>query len=348
MKPTEEQIRTATRVVEAFRADIRDLGDFNAMKLLSERVATVLAAASDAARDAADKAADDRWCKAMETADWDGGVFHYNGQIYPWPRGFVPDVPATWKSKTDEAHRSGFFAGYQAGWAEGRNEVESNVNEDAKISYQTQEAKRLRKLAEAESATHSYDASLAALKRTYLIYLAWQPDGDASTFLSWAKDESDACEQITGDDEGSVLARQRVMAPDAVVEAVRTWARAECGVTQADAVLSQLTAYDDALVAPHVTTYACVDCSKPITDGIMEGAGNGTGQRFRHRKGYGCHAKCENCGMVDVPLKDGFCNGCTCSSCGAHGSMDAGGMCSDVLFSYKACQAKQAEKLVGG
>lgn len=51
--------------------------------------------------DAADKAADDRWCAALEKADWDGGVFHYEGRIYPWPRGFVPDVPATWASKLD-------------------------------------------------------------------------------------------------------------------------------------------------------------------------------------------------------------------------------------------------------
>jgi hypothetical protein len=48
---------------------------------------------------AADKAADDRWCKALELADWDGGVFHYDGGIYPWPRGFVPDCPMTWEEK---------------------------------------------------------------------------------------------------------------------------------------------------------------------------------------------------------------------------------------------------------
>jgi hypothetical protein len=49
---------------------------------------------------AADKAADKRWTAALAHADWDGGVFHHEGRIYPWPRGFVPDCPATWASKT--------------------------------------------------------------------------------------------------------------------------------------------------------------------------------------------------------------------------------------------------------
>jgi len=48
----------------------------------------------------AEKAADARWCAALERADWDGGVFHYEGRIYPWPNGFVPDCPATWTAKT--------------------------------------------------------------------------------------------------------------------------------------------------------------------------------------------------------------------------------------------------------
>lgn len=48
----------------------------------------------------AEKDADARWNAALEAADWDGGVFHYDGRIYPWPRGFVPDCPATWASKT--------------------------------------------------------------------------------------------------------------------------------------------------------------------------------------------------------------------------------------------------------
>jgi hypothetical protein len=69
------------------------------------RVRTTLLAAADRIEEltkelaAADKAADDRWCKALEVADWDGEVFHYDGRIYPWPRGFVPDVPATWEEK---------------------------------------------------------------------------------------------------------------------------------------------------------------------------------------------------------------------------------------------------------
>jgi len=50
-------------------------------------------------REEADKAADARWCAALEAADWDGGVFHHEGRIYPWPRGFVPDCPATWAQR---------------------------------------------------------------------------------------------------------------------------------------------------------------------------------------------------------------------------------------------------------
>ena len=52
-----------------------------------------------------DKEADERWCAAMKAADWDGGVFHHEGRIYPWPRGFVPDCPATWEVKVDERLR---------------------------------------------------------------------------------------------------------------------------------------------------------------------------------------------------------------------------------------------------
>jgi hypothetical protein len=47
----------------------------------------------------AEKAADDRWAAALDLADWDGGVFHYDGRIYPWPSGFVPNCPATWEEQ---------------------------------------------------------------------------------------------------------------------------------------------------------------------------------------------------------------------------------------------------------
>jgi len=53
----------------------------------------------------AERETSERWEKAMETADWDGGVFHYDGRIYPWPRGFVPDVPATWAERNRAVRR---------------------------------------------------------------------------------------------------------------------------------------------------------------------------------------------------------------------------------------------------
>jgi hypothetical protein len=40
-----------------------------------------------------------------------------------------------------------------------------------------------------------------------------------------------------------------------------------------------------------------------------------------------CADECENCGMVDVPLDEGFCVGCTCAHCGTHGSMNDMGWC---------------------
>jgi len=56
--------------------------------------------------------------------------------------------------------------------------------------------------------------------------------------------------------------------------------------------------------------------------------------------------ECENCGMIDVPLdKDGFCEGCMCTCCGAHGSMDEVGMCSSALFSYPKCRELRAKRL---
>jgi len=48
--------------------------------------------------------------------------------------------------------------------------------------------------------------------------------------------------------------------------------------------------------------------------------------------------ECENCGMIGVPIVHGFCEGCTCNCCGANGSMDAGGQCSNVLDSYQTCR----------
>lgn len=37
--------------------------------------------------------------------------------------------------------------------------------------------------------------------------------------------------------------------------------------------------------------------------------------------------ECENCGMIDEPLLDGHCAGCTCLRCGANGTMSAMGWC---------------------
>jgi guanosine-3',5'-bis(diphosphate) 3'-pyrophosphohydrolase len=52
--------------------------------------------------------------------------------------------------------------------------------------------------------------------------------------------------------------------------------------------------------------------------------------------------ECENCGIVDKPLdKDGFCEGCVCTFCGAKGSMGSVGTCSDALDSFAACVAEQ-------
>jgi hypothetical protein len=85
-----------------------------------------------------------------------------------------------------------------------------------------------------------------------------------------------------------------------LLDALRDWTRSECGATEAEIVIARLAAYDDAVL----------------------------------RLGLG---ECENCGILDKPLTDGFCEGCTCSSCGAHGTMDEMGMCSRVLDSYAAC-----------
>lgn len=89
-----------------------------------------------------------------------------------------------------------------------------------------------------------------------------------------------------------------------LIESVRAWAHAECGATEADAVLAALARYDDA--AHHV------------------------------------EPECENCGMVGVPLDEaGFCSGCVCTFCGAQGSMDCVNMCSDAIDSYAACVAER-------
>jgi hypothetical protein len=37
---------------------------------------------------------------------------------------------------------------------------------------------------------------------------------------------------------------------------------------------------------------------------------------------------CENCSRLDVPLHEGYCEGCTCRRCQAHGTMNAMGWCS--------------------
>jgi hypothetical protein len=39
--------------------------------------------------------------------------------------------------------------------------------------------------------------------------------------------------------------------------------------------------------------------------------------------------ECQNCGMIDVPLVDGHCIGCTCASCGRTAE-DAGGSMTDL------------------
>ena len=104
---------------------------------------------------------------------------------------------------------------------------------------------------------------------------------------------------MTGETEEKL---QKLMANEGrqLLDALRVWERSECGATEAEIVLARLSAYDDAVL----------------------------------RLGLG---ECENCGILDKPLTGGFCEGCTCTSCGAHGTMDEMGMCSDVLFSYGAC-----------
>lgn len=44
--------------------------------------------------------------------------------------------------------------------------------------------------------------------------------------------------------------------------------------------------------------------------------------------------ECENCGMIDVPLKDGHCDGCICECCGKT-ALEAGCSMNDVNW----CQA---------
>ena len=46
------------------------------------------------------------------------------------------------------------------------------------------------------------------------------------------------------------------------------------------------------------------------------------------------HSECENCGMIEVPLKDGHCEGCICDMCEKTAaecgcSMNDGGVCED-------------------
>lgn len=40
-----------------------------------------------------------------------------------------------------------------------------------------------------------------------------------------------------------------------------------------------------------------------------------------------CSNECENSGMSDIPVTDGFCDGCKCVRCGARGSMNSMGWC---------------------
>jgi hypothetical protein len=56
-------------------------------------------------------------------------------------------------------------------------------------------------------------------------------------------------------------------------------------------------------------------------------------------------SECENCGMIDVPLKNGFCSGCICQRCKkdageASGSMNDMGWCEE-------CEAFLNSQLAG-
>jgi hypothetical protein len=97
----------------------------------------------------ADKAADARWCAALKSADWDGGVFHHDGRIYPWPRGFVPDCPATWAEKTRAADADGYA----------RVVAELEKERDAWKLRALRYEKRVREIAEQRCSTHMLEWS---------------------------------------------------------------------------------------------------------------------------------------------------------------------------------------------
>jgi len=253
-----------------------------------------------------DRAADERWCKAMQVADWDGGVFHYEGRIYPWPCGFVPDVPATWASKTEAARREGERAGYKDGFRDGRNEVEADVNEDKKPSTGPTHS-RLgapydmgpfigERFGDARTGDPDDLAiAVASLLRTVgietSIHMRQNEAGESIAIEVWRGGHSRVasfdCQPLRtpsayeallnrvarrmGLSEVDMLmaeamaARKKVREGGAVIlptkeemivgtkamqdllASVRAWAAAECGATEADAVLAKLAAFDDAL-----------------------------------------------------------------------------------------------------
>jgi hypothetical protein len=58
--------------------------------------------------------------------------------------------------------------------------------------------------------------------------------------------------------------------------------------------------------------------------------------------------ECVNCGMIDVPLKDGHCSGCICLSCKktaeeAGGSMNDMGWCNACEGKLQAAAAKERD-----
>jgi len=67
----------------------------------------------------------------------------------------------------------------------------------------------------------------------------------------------------------------------------------------------------------------------------------------------GEEAGCENCGMIDVPLKDGFCAGCICERCGRNAgtvgrSMNDMGWCEDCESLTHMAEAEAAKAIASG
>lgn len=57
--------------------------------------------------------------------------------------------------------------------------------------------------------------------------------------------------------------------------------------------------------------------------------------------------ECENCGMFEVPLKDGHCEGCICLKCGRT-AIDCGGSMNGVGWCDECEEAFEIEFRNGG